>query len=211
MGTGVATKVAQSYVMQTFLATTLSALALPMTAMQLSGLIGHPWTVVFNRAKKCGKLLAHTLLSGALGKRPINLVGFSHGARLLFHCLEELASHSIFNLVENVYLFGTPVVTDPSRWPSIRKVVSGRLVNGYSPSDWILLLHKMSRVESTIAGLEPVECVGVENVDISKVVPGHLLYRQSTPAALKLCRYGSSVPVREFLYEEQSDVIRHSV
>ena len=209
--TGVATKVAQSYVMQTFLATTLSALALPMTALQLSGLIGHPWTVVFNRAKKCGKLLAHTLLSGALGTRPITLVGFSHGARLLFHCLEELARQSVTTLVENVYLLGAPVVTDPLRWGGIRKVVSGRVVNGYSPSDWILLLHKMSRVESTIAGLEPVECQGVENVDLSDVVPGHLLYRQATPAALKHCGFGSSIPRREFLCTKSSEIIRNSV
>eukprot|EP00339_Tiarina_fusa_P004887 CAMPEP_0117062324 /NCGR_PEP_ID=MMETSP0472-20121206/43412_1 /TAXON_ID=693140 ORGANISM="Tiarina fusus, Strain LIS" /NCGR_SAMPLE_ID=MMETSP0472 /ASSEMBLY_ACC=CAM_ASM_000603 /LENGTH=484 /DNA_ID=CAMNT_0004781395 /DNA_START=777 /DNA_END=2228 /DNA_ORIENTATION=+ len=54
----IAMQVAQKYAMRTIFAATLSALALPASALQLSALIGHPWNIVFNRAKKCGKLLA---------------------------------------------------------------------------------------------------------------------------------------------------------
>ena len=153
---GVVTKVAQNYAMRTVFASTLSALALPMTALQLSGLIGHPWNVVFNRARKCGKLLAHTLINKVLGYRPVTLVGFSHGARLLFHCLEELARCKAMHLIENAYLMGAPVTNDGERWKNIRQVVSGRLVNAFSPSDWILALHQTARAEYGLAGLQPV-------------------------------------------------------
>lgn len=43
------------------------------------------------RAARAGELLAHVLMSGAHGGRPVRLVGFSMGARLIFHCLLELA------------------------------------------------------------------------------------------------------------------------
>jgi hypothetical protein len=58
-------------------------------------------------------------------------------------------------------------------------VVAGRAVNVYSSEDYILgFLYRGSSVQFGIAGLGPVTGVeGVENVDVSKLVAGHLRYR----------------------------------
>ena len=50
-------------------------------------MIDHAWAVALNRAQKAGILLAHILMSGAHGDRPVTLTGYSMGARLIFHCL----------------------------------------------------------------------------------------------------------------------------
>ncbi len=57
-------------------------------------MIDHAWAVALNRAHKAGILLAHILMSGAHGDRPVTLIGYSMGARLIFHCLLELCRHS---------------------------------------------------------------------------------------------------------------------
>jgi len=186
---GVVTHLAQRVAMKTALASTLSALALPMSTLQLSGLIGHPWNVAFNRAKKCGKLLASALQKYALGKRPITLCGFSLGARLIFHCLEELANCNAKGIIENAYILGAPVCTDKLRWSRIRKIVSGRLVNGYTVNDWILTAHKTIRMEDSLAGLQKIKCNGVENVDLTSSIPGHLTYRKNVIKALEECNW----------------------
>lgn len=196
----IAMQVAQKYAMRTVFAATLSALALPASALQLSALIGHPWNIAFNRAKKCGKLLACTLINRVHGCRPVTLCGFSLGARLIFHCLEELARCGAKGVVSNAFLFGAPVTTDSKRWKKIRNVVSGRLVNGYSTTDWILTLHKNARLESNIAGLDPVPCYGIENIDITSIIPGHLMYRQDICKALKESQIGSSIPLKQHLW-----------
>lgn len=196
----IAMQVAQKFAMRTMFAATLSALALPASALQLSALIGHPWNIVFNRAKKCGKLLAFTLLNRVHGCRPVTLCGFSLGARLIFHCLEELARCKAKGIVANAYIFGAPVTADPKRWKSIRKIISGRLVNGFSTTDWILTLHKNARMQSNIAGLEAVPCYGVENIDVTASIPGHLMYRQDICKTLKECEFGSSIPLKRFLW-----------
>lgn len=54
-------------------------------------LIDTAWSVALQRAQKAGRLLAHSLAAGAHGNRPVTLVGNSMGARLIFHCLLELA------------------------------------------------------------------------------------------------------------------------
>lgn len=42
---------------------------------------------------QAGKLLAQVLMQGGHGDRPVTLAGYSMGARLIFHCLLELARH----------------------------------------------------------------------------------------------------------------------
>ena len=43
---------------------------------------------------QAGRLLAHVLMAGAHGDRPVTLVGYSMGARLVFHTLLELTRNN---------------------------------------------------------------------------------------------------------------------
>ena len=57
-------------------------------------MIDHAWGVALDRAQKAGQLLAAALMAGGHGDRPVTLVGYSMGARLIFHALLELCRHN---------------------------------------------------------------------------------------------------------------------
>jgi pimeloyl-ACP methyl ester carboxylesterase len=94
----------------TILTALMSAMTLPLALTKLSYLIDNPWAVSQARADMAGLILADSLIDRNLGTRPITLVGFSLGARVIFACLKELAARGAIGLVQNVYMFGAPVV-----------------------------------------------------------------------------------------------------
>jgi pimeloyl-ACP methyl ester carboxylesterase len=116
----------------------MTAMTLPLALTKLSYLIDNPWVVSQARADMAGLILADSIIDRNLGTRPITLVGFSLGARVIFSCLKELAARGAFGLVQNVYMFGTPVVAKNDEYIKARSVVPGRFVNGYATNDWIL-------------------------------------------------------------------------
>jgi len=122
----------------------MAALQLPIVLTKLAYLIDNPWSVSVTRADAAGLILADSLTDRNLGSRPVTLVGFSIGARVIFSCLRELAHKAQFGLVQNVYLFGTPVVANKDEYLKARSVVSGRFVNAYARKDWILGGHLCS-------------------------------------------------------------------
>jgi hypothetical protein len=52
-----------------------------------SHLIANPWIIAHDRAKKAGLVLGKLLLERQHGHRPVILLGYSTGARVLFSCL----------------------------------------------------------------------------------------------------------------------------
>ena len=122
----------------TILVALMSALQLPIVLTKLSYLIDNPWTNSMGRANAAGLILADSLIDRNLGARPITLVGFSLGARVIFAALRELANRGAYGLIENVYLFGSPIIANKDDYLLARTVVSGRFVNGYASNDWIL-------------------------------------------------------------------------
>ncbi|KIN02546.1 hypothetical protein OIDMADRAFT_102684 [Oidiodendron maius Zn] len=113
------------------------------------------------------------------GERPVTLIGYSLGARLIYSCLMSLAERRAFGLIESVVLIGTPAPSVSADWRAIRSVVAGRLVNVYSEHDYILgFLYRTSTIQLGVAGLQEVEDVrGVENVNVTDIVSGHLRYQ----------------------------------
>ncbi|KAJ3072286.1 hypothetical protein HDU99_002221 [Rhizoclosmatium hyalinum] len=164
----------------------------PLWALKLTYMVDNPWGNGLTKAKKAGRILADTLINRVQGNRPVTLVGFSLGARVIYYCLLELASRgeAAFSIVEEAYLFGTPVMATNKEWRAISSVVSGRLVNGYLTNDYILsiLYRASSAFLADVAGLFPVQNVeGIENYCLDTVLKGggHLEYRSAMPRILK--------------------------
>ena len=128
----------QQVLASTILTALMASLTLPIVLTKLSYLIDNPWAVSLDRADAAGLILADSLIDRNLGVRPITLVGFSIGSRVIFSCLRELANKGAYGLVQNVYLFGSPIIAKTEDYIRARTVVSGRFVNGYASNDWIL-------------------------------------------------------------------------
>jgi len=164
---------------RTILATLASALILPYGIAKATRLVDNPWSVAASRSEKAGKVLARALISKVQGERPVTLLGYSLGARLIYSCLDELADRRAFGLVESVVLIGAAAPSESVAWRKLRAVVSGRLINVYSAHDYLLgVLYRTSSLQYGVAGLQMIEDVpGIENVDASSIVEGHTQYR----------------------------------
>ncbi|KAI9171347.1 membrane protein [Paramyrothecium foliicola] len=194
----------------TVLMTLMAGLQIPLILTKLSYLIDNPWSVSLDRATAAGLILADSLIERSLGARPITLVGYSLGSRVIFSCLQELARKGAYGLVQNVYLFGSPIVVKKHQYLRARTVVSGRFVNGYHRNDWILgyLFRLTSGGIRRIAGLAPIDDLPwIENMDVTELVPGHLEYRSAIPSLLLHC--GWSVESEEFTEIEDPDPENH--
>ncbi|KAK3311294.1 uncharacterized protein B0T15DRAFT_482354 [Chaetomium strumarium] len=190
----------------TILVTLMAAVQVPVVLTKLAYLIDNPWAVSLDRATMAGLILADSIIDRNLGTRPITLVGYSLGSRVIFSCLQELAKKGAFGLVQNVYLFGSPVVVKKEEYLRARTVVAGRFVNGYNRNDWILgyLFRLTNGGIRRVAGLAPIEGIpGVENMDVSEFVVGHMDYRTAMPRLLREC--GWLVESDEFTEIEDPD------
>ncbi|KAJ4989306.1 membrane protein C6F6.13c 1 [Stagonosporopsis vannaccii] len=164
----------------------VSAAMWPLGLLKIATLLDNPFSVAKFRADKGGDVLADALINKVQGERPVTLVGYSLGARLIYSCLQRLADRKAFGLIENVVLLGAPCPSDAVDWRKMRSVVSGRVVNVFSTQDYILgFLYRTSSVQLGIAGLQPILGVrGVQNVDVTELVDGHLQYRFITGSIL---------------------------
>ncbi|TEB32477.1 DUF726-domain-containing protein [Coprinellus micaceus] len=165
----------------------MSALQWPIILTKLGYLIDNPWSNALDRAKAAGRVLADVLMQRHLGVRPITLVGFSLGARVIFYALLELAKQKQYGIVQDVFLMGATVTASTTAWLETRAVVSGRYVNCYARNDWVLnyLFRATSGGIGTVAGLRPVENIpGLDNVDITDKIAGHMSYRTFMPLIL---------------------------
>ena len=179
---------------QTILSTLMSGLTWPMWVAKLGYLVDNPWSNGLDRSKKAGKILADNIKSN---NRSVSLVGYSLGARTIYYCLLELAQKGILGLVEDVFLFGAPILIpsnkaafenrdnanlDPNKcqdfcvnpdlegsespnrtkeldeWRMVLSVVSGRFVNAFSRTDWVLGFLFRGSVAGMwdVAGLRPL-------------------------------------------------------
>ncbi|KAH7415722.1 hypothetical protein KP509_14G058200 [Ceratopteris richardii] len=151
----------------------------------------------FCRSDKAGKLLADVLLRGLQGNRPVTLMGFSLGARVIFKCLERLAEKGeTGRIVERVVLLGSPLSIDAQSWKTVRKVVAGRFINAYSTNDWLLaVVYRASLMSQGLAGIQPVHVPGIENVDVTDAINGHSSYLANVRDILKDLCLDSYFPV----------------
>ncbi|WBW72697.1 Golgi localized Alpha/Beta hydrolase fold, DUF726 family protein [Schizosaccharomyces osmophilus] len=218
LATEVMTQSLQQVLGSTVLVSLMGAIQVPLILTKLSYLIDNPWNNSLDRAKSTGQLLADLLCYRYLGVRPVTLVGYSLGARVIYYCLRELEKKKEYSVVENVYIFGTPVIFKRSSWLKASSVVAGRFVNGFKKNDWILgyLFRATSGGIGRVAGLRSIDDIpGMENIDVTDLVPGHLAYREVMPELLSLIGFELlneepdlvQEPIPESLQERQSELL----
>ncbi|KAJ5688770.1 hypothetical protein N7462_003162 [Penicillium macrosclerotiorum] len=164
---------------RTVFSTIMSAVMLPLGLLKVAGVVDNPFSVAKARADKAGEVLADALINKAQGERPVTLIGYSLGSRLIFSCLQSLSRRGAYGLVESVILMGSPAPSNLDHWLRIRSVVSGRVINVYSENDSVLaFLYRTSSLQLGVAGLQAIEGVpGVESLNVSEIVSGHLQYQ----------------------------------
>ncbi|OVA20406.1 Protein of unknown function DUF726 [Macleaya cordata] len=192
--------------MMTVLSTLFVALAWPATLLAATDFIDSKWTIAVDRSDKAGKLLAEeVLMKGLQGNRPVTLVGFSLGARVIFKCLQCLAEkEDNVGLVERVVLLGAPISINDENWRNARMMVAGRFVNCYSTSDWTLgVAFRASLLTQGLAGIQSVDVPGIENasilslilVDVTELIEGHSSYLWTTRQILEHLELDTYYPV----------------
>ncbi|KAH0837780.1 hypothetical protein J3R83DRAFT_5959 [Lanmaoa asiatica] len=183
----VLSQLGQTVLQHTVMTALMGALQWPIILTKLGYLIDNPWNNALDRARAAGSVLAQILLQRHLGVRPITLIGFSLGARVIFYALLELAKAKAFGIVQDVFILGATLTVSQSTWCNARSAVSGRFVNAYAKNDWVLnyLFRATSGGLSSVAGLRPIEGIpGLENVDVTDKIAGHMSYRTFMPLIL---------------------------
>ncbi|GAB9465108.1 hypothetical protein Gpo141_00002527 [Globisporangium polare] len=178
----------------TALAALFAAVAIPRTILKLADMIDNVWVLAMNTADESGKLLAQALQKREQGLRPVTLVGYGMGARLIFSCLKELAKKpdECCGIVENAVLLGSPVPGANNDWKNARRVVAGRLINGFSENDWMLgVMYRYQGWALNSAGIAAINVHGVENVNLSSVISGHMEYKNKIGVVMDLLNLDS--------------------
>lgn len=157
------------------------------------------------RAEKAGAVLADILTNRMYGERPISLIGYSLGSRVIYACLMALAEKRAFGIVENVIFIGAPCPTEIRVWAAMKSVVAGRLVNVYSKQDYLLgFLYRNSSWHYGVAGLQKIEGLKhIENLDLSHAVTNHLQYRYLIGSILNKVCWEDVNPHQVIIHQDQ--------
>jgi hypothetical protein len=195
---------------RTVLATLWSALW-PAYLLSAASSVDNPFSLAKNRSEKAGEILADALINKVQGERPVTLIGYSLGARVIYSCLRTLAARRAFGLVDSVVFIGAPVPSNRQHWQMIRTVVSGKLFNVYSENDYLLaFLYRATSMQLGVAGLQEIKDIeGVENLNLTEEVQGHMRYAKIISKILAKCGIpvvrGADGPI-----EEDEDIIKLS-
>ncbi|KAI9820771.1 MAG: hypothetical protein M1827_005141 [Pycnora praestabilis] len=196
---------AKSEIIKRTIFASLASAMWPLALVQVSRIVDNPFSVARARSEKAGIVLADALINKAQGERPVTLIGYSLGARVIHSCLKSLAERRAFGVVESVVFLGAPAPADAADWRIMRSVVSGRLINVYSENDYILgFLYRTSSIQYGVAGLQKVVGMkGIENVDVSKIVSGHLRYRYLVGSILEKIGF-EDIEMGEVMKEQEA-------
>ncbi|KAI5451865.1 hypothetical protein NCC49_001167 [Naganishia albida] len=197
--------VKKEVIKRTVLSAYFMAVSLPMSVYNMASLgLDNTWVQSQDKAIKAGRLLGEVLEKQVQGQRPVVLVGSSLGALTILHALLYLSSRAATSriplpqIVDSAYLISLPSAPSTEEWASCRQVVARRLVNAWCEKDLVLAgivrLHEvLSRAVTLqngvhVAGLRAVDQPGVEDVDLSDVIEGHLDIQRQMGEVLKVIR-----------------------
>lgn len=168
----------KAILLQTVVGALTAALSWPITIMQYAATLDNTWAVSRQKTEQAAIILADVLCSIEItGNRPIKLVGYSIGARLIYLALQIMYDRKQFNKVQDVVLLGLPSSLNTKKWTKVRCVVSNRLINVFSRSDWVLaFFYRYMQWGLHVAGISPVNITGVENYDVTGMINSHDQY-----------------------------------
>lgn len=162
------------------------AIAYPLWALNALNIIDNPWSVARDRAEKAGLALADVLREQPWGQRPVTLVGFSLGTRVIVHALAALKEDEIAQRIDSVILLGGAIGAQRQEIDLIRHAVSGPIVNGYCTTDVVLsYIYRTTELGERAIGLGPLERPHILDVDLSDLVSGHMEYNSKLPQILE--------------------------
>lgn len=126
--------------------------------------------------------------------RPVSLCGYSFGGCIVVACLQELhrISSSVdaraaiaADLVCDVVIIGAPVGCTTEEWTDLRRLVSGRFINGFLRSDKDLMGRQIRAGFKLFAGCNSLHDVpGIRNMPMDDYVTCHAHYAQQMPTIL---------------------------
>ncbi|GAW82792.1 hypothetical protein, conserved [Plasmodium gonderi] len=178
--------------LQYTIASTLSAaLTWPLALIKYASSLDNVYLLIRERAQQAGRILADALSDrNTVGQRPVILVGYSVGARVIFYCLKYLHAKKLYNIVSNAIFIGLPATTSTRVWEKIRMVVTNRVINVYSKNDWLLgFLYRYMEWKLSVAGLIAVNVPNVENYDASGIILSHLDYKRKLKDIFNLINF----------------------
>ncbi|KAK9173162.1 Protein of unknown function (DUF726) family protein [Cryptosporidium meleagridis] len=168
----------KAILLQTVVGTLTAALSWPITIMQYAATLDNTWAVSRQKTEQAAIILADVLCSiETTGDRPIKLVGYSMGARLIYLTLQIMYDRKQFNKIQDVVLLGLPSSLNTKKWIKARSVVSNRMINVFSRSDWVLaFFYRYMQWGFHVAGISPINVAGVENYDVTGMITSHDQY-----------------------------------
>ncbi|CAD2099767.1 conserved protein, unknown function [Plasmodium vinckei] len=178
--------------LQYTIASTLSAaLAWPLALIKYASNLDNVYLVIRERAQQAGRILAEALSDrNTVGQRPVILIGYSVGARVIFYCLKYLYAKKLYNIVSNAIFIGLPATTSTRIWSQIRMTVTNRVINVYSKNDWLLgFLYRYMEWKLNVAGLMPINDPSIENYDASGIIHSHLDYKRKLKDIFRLINF----------------------
>ncbi|KMZ97578.1 hypothetical protein PVNG_01315 [Plasmodium vivax North Korean] len=178
--------------LQYTIASTLSAaLTWPLALIKYASSLDNVYLLIRERAQQAGRILADALSDkNTVGQRPVILIGYSVGARVIFYCLKYLHAKKLYNIVSNAIFIGLPATTSTRVWEKIRMVVTNRVINVYSKNDWLLgFLYRYMEWKLSVAGLIAVNVPNVENYDASGIIHSHLDYKRKLKDIFNLINF----------------------
>ncbi|KJP88257.1 hypothetical protein AK88_02038 [Plasmodium fragile] len=178
--------------LQYTIASTLSAaLTWPLALIKYASSLDNVYLLIRERAQQAGRILAEALSDrNTVGQRPVILIGYSVGARVIFYCLKYLHAKKLYNIVSNAIFIGLPATTSTRVWEQIRMVVTNRVINVYSKNDWLLgFLYRYMEWKLSVAGLIAVNVPNVENYDASGIIHSHLDYKRKLKDIFNLINF----------------------
>ncbi|KAK6588216.1 hypothetical protein RS030_6833 [Cryptosporidium xiaoi] len=181
----------KAILLQTIVGTLTAALSWPITLMQYAAALDNTWAVTRQKTEQAAVLLADALCDNdTTGNRPVKLIGYSMGARLIFLALQILHNRKQFNKVQDVVLLGMPTSLNKKKWNKARRVVSNRFINVFTRSDWVLaFFYRYMQWGLHVAGISPVNFDGIENYDVTGLINSHDEYPEKIRDILYYIRF----------------------